>query len=174
MKIKTFFKVVLPLSVFLMFGCASTGIVSVSVKPNTSFTPKSTITVVYKGNYDPLKVQGRLERLLMSRGYEVVSSAVANDKIKYEDKIRSKDSGESEAEASLQRVQEFHSIYILQFDYNHFWTKDDCFEYFTASIIDLKTGEVAASADFSQGWPDFGCRSATSVLEEFVDKLKAK
>ena len=179
MKVKAFFNVVLTLSVFLIFGCALTGTVFVSVKPNTSFTPKSTITVVCQhyswGRYhDPLKVQGRLERLLMSRGYEVVSSAVASDKIKYEDKIRRNDNGR-EAEASLERVREFRSIYVLRFDYDSYALKE-CFEHFTASVVDLRTGEVVASADYSPhtGDPMFGCKSTSSVLEEFVNKLKAK
>lgn len=168
MRVKTICIFAITLSIFLIFGCAGT--VNVSVKPDTSFTPKSTITVVSSG-YDPLGVQGKIEHLLMSRGFEVVSEAVARDKVKYQDKIKSDAPGQSEAEASLERVQEVRSTYILRFSYSY---RSDIphgnvFRNFTASVVDLNTGKVVASADFSQG--DFGSRSVSSVLEEFVNKL---
>lgn len=151
-----------------IFGCA--GAVNVTVKPDTYFSTNSTITVVSNG-YDPLGVQGKIEHLLMNHGFEVVSEAVASDKIRYEDKIKNSTSGQSEAEASLERVKEVRSAFILQFTYSYRADipHGNVFNNFAASIVDLDSGKIVVSADFSQG--DFGSKSVSSVLEEFVTKL---
>ncbi len=168
MKVRIVSILAMTLFTLLMFGCAGT--INVLVKPDTSFTPKSTITVVSSG-YDPLGVQGKIEHLLLSRGFEVVSEAVASDKVRYQDKIKSDALGQSEAEAYLERVQEVRSTYILRFRYSYRADipHGNVFRNFTASVVNLNTGKVVVSADFSQG--DFGSKSVSSVLEEFVNKL---
>lgn len=71
MKIEAFLSV--PVWLFLLVGC---GTVHVTMKPQTTFTKKSTITVVVQGS-DPLNLQGKLEHLLLERGFEIISAAVA-------------------------------------------------------------------------------------------------
>jgi len=60
----------------------------------------------------------------------------------------------------------------LHFSYEYYATvshRDYMFTKFSASLVDLKNGNVVASADFSQG--SFGTKSVLSVLEDFVNKL---
>ena len=155
-------------SALILIGCGS---VKVMVKPNTNFSGNSTITI--SAARDPIAVQGKLEHLFLSRGYEVVSEIVARDRIKYQDNIENKITSpnqtipeKSSAEASLERVKEFKSAYVLKFKYSAYW---DVFYYsfeeFSASIVDLSTGEIVTTVLFS------GDRSVDSVLEELVEKI---
>jgi len=169
MKVKLSFAIIFIFLVVLTLGCA--GPLNFSVRPDTSFKRHSTITIT-SGGYDPLGVQGQMEHLLVSRGFEVISEAVAHDKLKYKDKITSDTRGQSEAEASLERIEEVRSIYILRFSYGYRadFPHGNVFTDFTASIVDLETGKVEVTADFSQG--QFGSKSVSSVLREFADKLR--
>jgi len=152
---------------FWLAGCA--GKVAVVKKPGTSFARSSTITVVAAGN-DFLGVQGQLEHLLLSRGFEVVSEAVARERVKYEDSIQS-GAGESSASASLERVTEVPSAYIMRYSYS---TRPDfpnrhVFTQFSASVVDLRDGALQASVDFSQG--ELGSKSVQAVLREVAESL---
>jgi len=160
MKVKLSFAIIFIFLVVLTLGCA--GPLNFSVRPDTSFKRHSTITIT-SGGYDPLGVQGQMEHLLVSRGFEVISEAVAHDKLKYKDKITSDTRGQSEAEASLERLR-FSYGYRADFPHGNVFTD------FTASIVDLETGKVEVTADFSQG--QFGSKSVSSVLREFADKLR--
>jgi len=167
----------------LITGC---GKVNVVMKQHTTFTKNSTITIVVE-NDDKVGVQGKLEHLLLERGFEVLSEAVTLEKVKLQSEsenglaVKSKEvSGESAAaiigksrsEKSLSRVTEVKSSYILRFRYNAYeahmmysmiiyWA----FTTFNATVVNLDSGEVVASVNFS------GDRSVDSVLEEFANKL---
>jgi len=173
-KISFYFTIIL-----LLTAC---GTVSVAVKPNTSFSKKGTITVVVERS-DPLGVQGKLEHLLLERGFEIVSQAVAEEKVKLQSESEggllargSASSGDyvagaiskSRSEQALSKVRELKSTYIIRFKYQSYW---DVFYWafttFNATVVDLRTGEVVASVNFS------GDKSANSVLEEFANKLAA-
>lgn len=174
-------RALLMISVLLLLLSAC-GTVSVALKPDTSFTKKGTITVVAE-NQDTIGIQGKLEHLLLERGFEVVSQAVAEEKIKLQSEAESallakgvSNSNEydakviekSRSEQSLSRVRELKSAYILRFRCSYYY---DLFYYafrtFNATVVDLRTGKVVASANFS------GDRSVNSVLKEFMDKLAA-
>jgi len=161
----------------LLTGC---GTVNVAMKPHTAFTKNSTITIVVQ-NTDQLGVQGKIEHLLLERGFEVLSEAVTQDKVKLQSESETgiaaksmKESGESAAavigksrsEQSLSRVTEIKSSYILRFRYHAYY---DVFYWafttFNATVVNLASGEVVASVNFS------GDRSVDSVLEEFANKL---
>jgi len=161
----------------LLVGC---GTVNVVMKPQTTFTKNSTITVVVQ-SADQLGVQGKLEHLLLERGFEIVSEAVAQEKVKLQSEadsgIAAKSAtthsetaaavvGKSRSEQSLSKVIEVKSSYILRFRYHAYY---DVFYWaftsFNATIVNLATGEVVASVNFS------GDRSVDSVLEEFANKL---
>lgn len=128
-------------------------------------------------------MQGKLEHLLLERGFEVVSQAVAEEKVKLQSEaeggVLAKSQsgqgqyaggviGKSRSEQALSTVRELKSTYILRFKYHSYW---DVFYWafttYNATVVDLRTGEVVASADFS------GDRSANSVLKEFANKLAA-
>ena len=153
---------------------------NVIMKPQTTFTKNSTITVVMQ-SADQLGVQGKLEHLLLERGFEIVSEAVAQEKVKLRSEsdtgIAAKsvttpsDSavvimGKSRSEQSLSKVTEMKSSYILRFRYHAYY---DVFYWaftsFNATVVNLATGEVVVSVSFS------GDRSVNSVLKEFTNKL---
>ncbi|MBU0568129.1 hypothetical protein KKC52_08800 [bacterium] len=172
----------LVLLVLLLFVLVSCGTVNVAIKPNTTFTKQGTITVVVEST-DPIGVQGNLEHLLLEKGFEVVSQVVAEEKVKLqseseggvlakgksnEDQYTAVVVGKSLSEQAVSRIRELKSTYILRFKYHSYW---DVFYWafttFNATVVDLRTGEVVASVNFS------GDRSANSVLEEFINKLTA-
>lgn len=169
---------------FVIFACLSLlvgcGTVNVAMKPQTTFTKNSTVTVVVQ-SADQLGVQGKLEHLLLERGFEIVSEAVAQEKVKLQSEadadIAAKSTtihdeaaaaviGKSRSEQSLSKVTEVKSAYILRFRYHAYY---DLFYWaftsFNATVINLTAGEVVASVSFS------GSRSVDSVLEEFANKL---
>lgn len=167
---------------FLLPFFVACGTVSVAVKPNTTFTKQATVTVTVETN-DPIGVQGKLEHLLLERGFEIVSQAVAEEKIRLQSEaeggVLAKGGtgvgqqatgviGKTRSEQALSRVRQLKSTYILRFRYHSYW---DLFYWafttFNATVVDLRTGEVVASVNFS------GDRSVNSVLEEFVNKLAA-
>jgi hypothetical protein len=64
------------------------------------------------------------------------------------------------------------SIYILHFSYEYYAAvsyRDYYFKIFSASLVNLKDGNVVASEDFSQS--SFVTKPVLSVLEDFVNKL---
>ena len=70
----------------LIVGCAGAnhGAVKVAIKPETTFAKNASITVVPDGG-DELGAQGKLERLLVERGFQVIPQPAAEitvDKLK--------------------------------------------------------------------------------------------
>lgn len=80
----------------------------------------------------------------MSRGFEIVSEAVLSNKDKYQDRIKNDARGQSETEASLQRVKEVRLTYILRFGYSYRGNipHGNVFRNFTASVFDLNTEKL--------------------------------
>src|SRR5690606_24362850 len=58
--------------------CGCTRAVQVAVRPDANFNSQSRVTIV-RSQPDPMDVQGQLEFLLTTRGFNVVSEAVARD-----------------------------------------------------------------------------------------------
>jgi len=167
---------ILILSLLICFLISCSGSLNVYVKPNTTFSEQTSITVVSE-KWDPLSVQGKLEHTLASRGFNVVSEAVAGTKIEFKassEEVTTESTKATDKKASIEKVQEIPSIFILKFDYKHRmdWPHGNVFENFSATVVDLHNGEIVASVDFSQG--GFGSKSITGVLTEFVDELAKK
>ena len=103
----------------LFIGC--TGTANFYKKPNFNLNASdSTITVVGP-EYDKFGIRGRIENLLMFKGFEVVSDAVISDTIVYQDTIHNTNKS-SNATATLKRVNEVKSKYVLKFNYT--WAPD--------------------------------------------------
>ena len=167
---------------FLFVSLTGCGTLNVFLKPHTTFSRDSTLTVVVESE-DRLGIQGKLEHLLLNRGFEVVSQAVAKEKVSFESEsnaaamaktasgsgtVTAGVIGTIKSEQSLSKVREVKSAFILRFRYHAFydliyWS----FTSFNATIVELSSGKVVASASFSGG------KSVDSVLEEFVKKLEA-
>jgi len=160
-------RLIVVLVIFLSLGCTRT--VHVSSEADTVYSPHCSIAVSCN-NDDPLSIRQKLEHLLMSRGFNVVPERVA--KIKANMQNRKYAIVESEAGTFPERSKNMRSMYILHFSYEYYVVmsyKDYMFKKFSASLVDLKNGNVVASADFSQS--SFGTKSVLSVLEDFVNKL---
>ncbi len=160
-------RIVVVLFIFLSLGCTRT--VHVSSDADTVYSPHCTIAVSCKSN-DPLSIRQKLEHLLMSKGFNVVPERVA--RIKANMQKRKYALAESEKGTVAEKSKGMPSIYILDFSYEYYVVmsyKDYMFKKFSASLVDLKNGNIVASSDFSQS--SFGTKSALSVLEDFVNKL---
>ncbi len=76
--------------------------------------------------------------------------------------------GQSSQHNEFTYTQEFNSLYILDLDYHYYY---DVFYYaftrFTATITDLRSGEIIMTAHFR------GDKSCKAVLKEFVKKLNS-
>jgi len=130
----------------LLAGCAGAnhGAVDVAIKPETTFAKNATITVVPDGG-DSLGAQGKLERLLVERGFQVIPQPVA--------------------EVSVDKLK---SDYLFRFQYETYPDADsNMLERFNGTIIKVSEGHVVASLNFS------GKRPLGTVLELCADKLAA-
>ncbi len=160
-------RILVVLFIFLSLGCSNT--VHVSSKADTIYPPHCTIAVSCDSD-DVLSIRQQAEYLLVSKGFHVVPARVA--------RIQSKmQNGEnpivkSESETFPERSKEMRPVYILHFSYEYYSVKSYraySIKKFSASLVDLKHGNVVASADFSQG--SFGAKTILSVIVDFVNKL---
>jgi len=100
-------------AIILLAGCSS---VSVVEQKKANFNINDTVTVISKGN-DPLNLQGELEHILLSRGYDVVSQDVAVQKAKL---VINMDYNNNKAKggAEVYNTTELKSVYSLSFSYS--------------------------------------------------------
>ena len=156
-------KVSLMFFVFLLL-LTSCGALNVYVKSGTTFTRRTTITVI--GEEHASGTKGQIEHLLLVKGFNIVSESTAKTAIKYKEKITLSDQNNSELSAEVYSIKELNSIYALEIHYSSYY---DAFYWgydtFSAKITDLNTGEVVLTANFS------GKRSVNSVLNELADKI---
>jgi hypothetical protein len=160
-------RIITVLLILLFPGCTST--VHVSSKADTIYSPNRTIAVSCDSD-DPLSIRQTLEHLLISKGFNVVLERVARIKANMQNGKHT--TVESEEGTFRERSKEMRSIYILHFSYEYYAAtsyRDYYFKTFSASLVDLKDGNVVASEDFSQS--SFGTKPILSVLEDFVNKM---
>ena len=128
----------------------------------------STITVV-SNSRDPEGVTGKLEGILLSRGFKVVSESVAKNLAASSGSIDIK-SDNITYNQTRGNIKVIKSVYALKYQYDYvIGLGSNFFKFFNASIIDLSTGEICATIRHSSS--DFGGRRIDNVLEEFVDNL---
>jgi len=149
------------LPILLLTSC---GTMSVFVKPGTTFSKNSSITIVAKD--DLSGSVGELTHLLFSKGFNVISYSTAKTAVKYKDKIQGSDIVNNEFNAEVYSIQELNSIYALEINYTYYY---DVFYYayrsFSARVTDLNTGEIIMSANFR------GDKSVRAVLSDLVNKM---
>lgn len=148
-----------------VLGCVSQ---KISVTKTGVFDPTSTITVVSSGR-DPEGVTGKLEGILLSRGFKVVSESVAENLAKTNGQIEINQNDISYNQTK-QNIKLIKSVYALKYQYDYIiGIGSNYFKYFNASIIDLSTGQLCASIRHSSS--ELGGKRIDKVLEEFVDNL---
>lgn len=148
---------------FLFISCGS---VNVFVKPGTTFSKQTTITII--GGDDASNTKGELEFLLLSKGFNIVSESTAKTAVRYKDRIKGSDRFNNEFNAEVYSIKELNSIYAMETNYSYYY---DVFYYayrrFSARVTDLNTGEIVLTVSFS------GDRSVSSVLEDLVNQIDA-
>lgn len=142
---------------------------AVTLAPGAKLLPGASITVV-RPTQDPANVQSQLERLLLARGFQIISDAAGGVRTEAEARTNIDSAGRTTT-ASIGTVQRVRSDYVLRYRYQ---TRmglgtSDVFQTFTATISDVRTGAVVAAADFSQG--GLTGKQVGTVLREFVEQL---
>jgi hypothetical protein len=131
----------------ILSGCGGT--IEVVVAPESHIIPSSTILLVNKGTATG-NPEDKLGRLLQEHGFHVISGQII--------------ANHNSPRVSLSPPPE----YALEFrcdpfsDASQFFVTD-----FSAALVDLRSGELVASAVFS------GRHLITDVLENFIDQLAA-
>jgi hypothetical protein len=158
------------LAAFLLAGCGS---VEVTLKPDTGFTKKASITVEY-GGADWGNLQPRIEQALLKVGFDVISPTVAQTRLQYQSNSTNQLSNPASQQipasnsfqSSSQSVVQYQSVYLLKYT--------DSFDEslggmviteFAASIIDLRTGEVVGT--ITEG----GEYTPSILIQNISDKL---
>ena len=151
-------KLLLLLSTLLFLS--SCGSVRVYVNEEHTYSRKNPITINQSGD-DVTGTLGELQFLLKSNGYKLMSYGSAKKALNLDSEDES-----SSTHNEITYTKEFNSIYLMDIDYTYYY---DTFYYayrsFTATITDLRTGEIIMTAYFR------GDKSCRAVLAEFVDNL---
>lgn len=147
----------------LLVGC-TTGKIHVLVKPYTSFSQRSTITVETI-QFDYLNVGQMLTQYLAAANFDVISASVTSHKQIYADTLKTRG-----MEAYTERVAEYQSRYLLRFGYSPGyggWGYDPFYS-FWSNIVDLQTGKIVVTASYQA--TDSG-RSASDVTGEYIARV---
>jgi len=153
--------------IFFLLLLSSCGTLNVHIKPGTTFTKSTTITVI--GVEDNTGTKGQIEHLLLVEGFHIVSELTAKTAIKYKDKLKGSDDINTELSAEVYSIKELNSIYALEFHYTYYWEMFYwSYRRFSAKVTDLNTGEIVLTAHFS------GDRSVNSVLNELVTRIDSQ
>lgn len=160
-------RIVLFCILFCFSACS--GPIRIVVRPGSNFTFTSSVTVIHFES-DTENVHGRLESLLMSNGFNVISSVVSSTRIEYEETVEGSQ-GKTKTEGSIGAVTKLKADYALRYSYG---TRADfpagrVFTSFIATVVQIKSGTIVASADFTQG--AFSGRTIDSVLRDFIKRL---
>ena len=167
----------LALSLLYLASCSTTAPVveapeiNLVVKPGVAIPTGASITVIDKLiGPDVTGAGGLITSRLMMHGFQVISGAAAREAVRTSEQISYPDSTVTEVRSEVYGVMELSSQYVLEFGGRYYldWVRlprHYDFTSFTASLIDLDTGEVVASASF------VGNRPVEEVCTEFVDRL---
>lgn len=166
------------LSAIIFAGCSS---LEVSLKPNAGFSSASSITVDCD-QYDDANLQPRIEQALLRIGFDVISPSVAQTRLQYlsnsSNQLSNPSSQRIPQSSSYQSssgfVREYKSVYLLKFTYTYdFSLLGDAITDFSASIVDLRTGEVVGTINFSgNGGSSLPDALAKNISERLSKELK--
>jgi len=137
-------------------------------KMDPSLTCKTLMTVAAPTN-DVLTVQSLLETEFAAQGLEIVSSATAKHTTDID--VVERNAGSTTSISSATRMSTayvFRFSYIIRADYPH----GQVIKTFSGSVVDLRSGRIAASIRYSQGV--FGSTSVEETVQGIVSELIAK
>ena len=134
----------------------------VYVNQESTYTKKNPITI-NKSLDDDSGTLGELQFLLQSNGYKLMSYGAAKKALNLDTQSQN-----GTFHGEITNSTTFNSVYVLDLNYSHYW---DALYYaytnFSATITDLKTGEIVMTAHFR------GDKSVQAVLKELVTKMNS-
>lgn len=138
---------------------SSCGSVRVFVNEEHTYSKKNPITINLSTN-DKSGALGELQFLLKSNGYKLMSYGSAKKSLNLDSQYNI-----SSTHNEITYTKEFNSIYLMDIDFTYH--NNDVYYYrtFTATITDLRTGEIIMTANFR------GYKLCKFVLQEFVNEL---
>lgn len=155
MRKMTFILYMLPF--WLVVSCGS---MRVYVNEDSTYSRKNPITINIPSD-DNSGTLGELQFQLQSNGYKLMSYGAAKKALNLDSKSE-KDSTHGEITNSIT----FNSIYVLDVNYTYYY---DSFFFayrsFSATISDLKTGEIVMTANFR------GDKACRAVIRDLVTKM---
>lgn len=153
-------KMSLMLLLFPVSMLLSCGSMNVYVNQESTYSKKNPITI-NKATDDNSGTLGELQFQLQSNGYKLMSYGAAKKALNLDSKSE-KDSTHNELTNSIT----FNSIYVLDLNYVYYY---DSFFFayrsFSATISDLKTGEIVMTANFR------GDKACRAVIRDLVTKM---
>lgn len=147
---------------------------NIVVKPGTPFATGDTITIVNKMvGEDAAGIEGILTNQLMAQGFHVIPGSTVKTVYRYAQESAIAQDNVNEMNAELYRVMELNSVYVLEFSgkvYLDFLRLPRHYDFtnFSATIMDITTGEIVVSGNFT------GNRPVEEVCSEFVDLMVAQ
>ncbi|GHT02399.1 hypothetical protein AGMMS49525_05820 [Bacteroidia bacterium] len=144
-------------SIVVLSSCGS---MRVYVNQDATYSRKNPITINQSSD-DNSGTLGELQFLLQSNGYKLMSYGAAKKALNLDSQS---ESGSYHGE--ITNTTTFNSVYVMDINYSYYY---DVFYWaytsFSATITDLKTGEIIMTANFR------GDKSVRSVLSELVQKM---
>ena len=150
-------KKILPI-IALLFILTSCGSTKVYVNQDSTYSNKNPITIV--APQDESGTMGELQFLLQSNGYKLMSYSAAKKALNLDTEYK-----DDSTHKELTNTTSFNSAYVLELHYNYEWELRYVYTTFSATITDLRSGEIVMTANFR------GEKSCRSVLESLVKKM---
>ncbi|MDR3286598.1 MAG: hypothetical protein LBT27_04070 [Prevotellaceae bacterium] len=153
---------VLILSSTIFFVLSSCGTMKVHVNKDNTYSRTNPITI-NRYSDDETGSLGELQFLLQSNGYRLMSYHAAKQALNFDSQ---RQSGTYHGE--ITNTTTVKSVYVLDFTYSYYYEMYlSYYKYssFSASITDLRTGEIIMTATFR------GKKGCRAVLKEFVNKM---
>lgn len=156
---------------FGLAGCGGAERVFLTTTPRMDMGADHTIAVV-PDFADPHGVRTRLEELLLRNGFRVVSESLKQTTVTYKDRTSPAPEGTPQ-EATVEKVTEIRSDYLLRFDYavdagKGWGGSEDEFARFAVKVVNRATGEIVGIGQYARD----GDHTIDEVLAGVVADLR--
>lgn len=152
-------------------GCGGAERVFLTTTSRMDMEERHTIAVL-PDFADPRGIRTRLEELLLRNGFRVVSESLKQTTVTYKDRTSPVPEGAAQ-EATVEKVTEIHSDYLLRFDYTAddgkgWGGSEDKFLRFAVKVVNRATGEIVGIGQYARD----GDHTIDEVLAGVVADLK--
>ncbi len=139
---------------------SSCGTMKVFVNQESTYSKKNPITINQVPD-DNSGTLGELQYLLQSNGYKLMSYGAAKKALNLDTENQN-----NSFHGEITNTTSFNSVYVLDLNYSYTGDLGGYYYYnFSATITNLKTGEIVMTANFS------GYKTCQAVLKELVAKM---